>query len=493
MLKQNYDKEYAKAISTYLALIHDQVIGKNTRLSRWNTISQNIEYPYAKPAIPIIWDYPESNPLGNAAGSWNSFMKHVLSVIAHASSFIGKKVVITQSSATKLEFTDEFFDAVFTDPPYYDNMPYSYLSDFFYVWLKRCIGHLYPELFVTPLTPKKEEIVAYSFGPGGLEEGKIFFENMLKKSFSEINRVLKPNGISVIVYAHKSTAAWETLINSLLDSGLVVTAAWPINTEMKNRLRSRESAALASSIYIVARKWKKQEVGFYREVKNELKKHLNKKLKQLWDEGISGADLFISGIGSAIEVFGKYNKVVDDSDNKIPVLKLLDDTREIVTNYAIRQVLHSEFTDEISQMTRFYILWRWAYGEAKVPFDDARKMAQSVGIDLENEWNKGFITKDKEYIRVIGPDERKIEELEDSHELIDILHHTLLLWRKNKKEDLETLLQDKGYSKSDMFKRIGQAISESLPIDSTEKKWLDGFLTGFRVDDSQTGVQTKLF
>lgn len=114
-----------------------------------------------------------------------------------------------------------------TDPPYYDNVPYSYLSDFFYVWLKRTIGDLYPELFSTPLTPKKNEIVAYSNGPGGWEDGKAFSEAMLKKAFQEIHRVLKPDGIAVIVYAHKSTEGWETLINSLLDSGLIMTGAWP--------------------------------------------------------------------------------------------------------------------------------------------------------------------------------------------------------------------------------------------------------------------------
>ena len=123
--------------------------------------------------------------------------------------------------------------------------------------MKRTVGDLFPDLFSTPLTPKSKEIVTYSNIEGGFEAGKRFFENMLKKAFSEINRVLKPNGIAVIVYAHKSTAAWETLINSLLDSGLVVKAAWPLHTERKSRLRSHESAALASSIYMISRKFEK--------------------------------------------------------------------------------------------------------------------------------------------------------------------------------------------------------------------------------------------
>ncbi len=385
---------------------------------------------------------------------------------------------VSQSSATSLPHPDNFFDAVFTDPPYYDNVPYSYLSDFFYVWLKRSIGDLYPELFITPLTPKKDEIVAYSHQEGGFEAGKRFFEDMLKKSFQEIHRVLKPNGIAVIVYAHKSTAGWETLINSLLDSGLVITAAWPIHTEMQSRLRANESAALASSIYIVARKMERQATGFYNDVKRELQEYLNQKLERLWQEGIGGADFFISAIGSAIEIFGKYEKVMDYEGNIIRADKLLEDVRTIATEYAVKQILHNGFGAEISNLTRFYVLYRWHYGNAKIQFDEAQKLARGCGIDLASEWNKGFIKKEKEFIRVLGPEDRKIEELKEAKELIDVLHKTLLLWEKSKKEDLLGTLITSGFGKSEVFYRVAQAISETLPVDCKEKKLLDGFLSG---------------
>ena len=131
----------------------------------------------------------------------------------------------------------------------------------------------------------------------------------ISQPFQEIFRVLKPNSIATIVYTHRSTSGWETLINSLLESGLVITASWPIHTEMKSRLLAKESAALASSIYFVARKIERKETGWYNEVKEEIKKHIYEKLERLWQEGISGADYFISAIGSAIEIFGKYKKV----------------------------------------------------------------------------------------------------------------------------------------------------------------------------------------
>jgi len=135
-------------------------------------------------------------------------------------------------SATELPYPDDCFDAVFTDPPYYDNVNYSALSDFFYVWLKRTVGDLYPELFVTPVTRKDEEIVADPNRQGGAEQARSFFEQKITQAFREIRRVLKPDGLAVIVFAHKTTAAWETIISALLEAGLYLTASWPIHTEM---------------------------------------------------------------------------------------------------------------------------------------------------------------------------------------------------------------------------------------------------------------------
>ena len=271
---------------------------------------------------------------------------------------------------------------------------------FFYVWLKRTVGDLYPGLFSTPLSPKNNEITEMAGWDSRryAHKDKSFFEDNLKKSFQEMYRVLKPNGVAIIVYAHKSTEGWETLINSLLDSGLIVTGAWPLDTERKSRLRSQESAALASSIYIVVRKMECQPTGFYNEVKEEVRVHLNAKLQRLWEEGLSGADFFIAAIGSAIEVFGKYEKVVDYEGNIVRADRLLDDVREIATDYAVRQILHNGFAGEISDLTRFYVLWRWEFGESRAIFDDARKLAQSCGVDLAREWGgKGFVVKEKQF------------------------------------------------------------------------------------------------
>ncbi len=479
MLREGYENEYAKAILTYLALGIDRLVDYGSTLCTLNsTGGRGVKNTFGRPILQMVWTYAESNPFNPVGGGWAASCEKNENWVRYASNVPMIPTTVVQSSATSIPYQDDFFDAVLTDPPYYDNIPYSYLSDFFYVWLKRILGDLSPDLFATPLSPKAEEIVAYSNRQGGFNEGKRFFLDMLRKSFSEIFRVLKPNGIATIVYAHKSTSGWETLIDSLLSSGLVVTAAWPVRTEKKGRLRSQESAALASSIYMVARKFEKQRTGFYTEVRQELRNYLNKKLDRMWSEGISGADFFISAIGSAIEVFGKYVKVIDDEGNSVKADRLLEEIRRIVTDYAIRQVLHNGFAAEIKPMTRFYVLWRWAYADKLVNFDEARKLGQSVGIDVSQEWKRGFIRKEKEFIKVLGPEERNHDELQGPSELIDVLHHVLLLWKKGKSEEITTALRDAGYGESDAFYRVGEAISESLPNDSREKKLLEGFLAG---------------
>ena len=157
----------------------------------------------------------------------------------------------------------------------------------------------------------------------------------------------------------------------------------------------------------------------------------------------------------------------------------MQDVRKIATYYAVHQILHNGFSGEISDLTRFYVLYRWNYGEARVEFDEARKLAQSCSIDLSKEWNHGgFIRKDKEFIKVVGPQERHLEDLKNSAELIDVLHGTLLFWEKGRRNEMVKLLHKSGYGTGDAVYRVVQAVSETLPIESKEKKLLDGFLAG---------------
>ena len=489
-LNSNKLGSYSRVLINYLAIIFDRLVDKNAKLVAYDVTRDNPSNVFKRQALPMVWDYIEINPF--ASNGWPNMIKWVEKVIEHCSKVSCNPATITKGSATTLPYEDNYFDAIFTDPPYYDNIQYAELSDYFYVWLKRILG-VKDGLFVTPLAPKKNEIVSNSTRQRNKKESNSFFEENLSKSFKEINRVLKTKGICTIVYAHKTTKGWETVINALLDSGLTVTASWPISTEMASRLNASKTAALASSIYIIARKIPKTDIGWYKDVRKEIEEYIPIKLDRLWDEGISGADFFISAIGSAIEIFGKYEKVLDNESNEIRADKLLSFVRDVVTDYTVRQILHNGIVDELTPLTKFYLMWRWNYREASVPFDDARKLAQSAGIDLTNEWNKGFIVKSGEFITILGPNKRDIKSLKDSNELIDVLHNVSILWKEAKQDEMKSLLKKSGFSEGDALYKVAQAISETLPNSSNEKKLIEGFLLSkdriihdMRKDESQT-------
>jgi adenine-specific DNA methylase len=233
---------------------------------------------------------------------------------------------------------------------------------------------------------------------------------------------------------------------------------------------------------------KRQATGFYNEVRGSLTQHLDHKLERLWQEGIGGADFFIAAIGSAIEVFGRYEKIMDYEGNIVRADRMLADVRQIATDYAVRQILRNGFSGEITELTRFYVLWRWNYAGLKVPFDEARKLAQSCSIDLASEWNRpAFIRKEKEFVRVLGPHEREFSKAKETPrgfgqggmtELIDALHWVLILWEKGKNVEMVRFLKDSGFGEKEAFYRVAQAVSETIPIENKEKKLLDGFLAG---------------
>jgi hypothetical protein len=187
---------------------------------------------------------------------------------------------------------------------------------------------------------------------------------------------------------------------------------------------------------------------------------------------------------------------MDYEGNVVRADKLLDFVRDMVTDYTVRQILHNGIAGELSPLTKFYLLWRWTYQEAKVHFDDARKLAQSSGIDLAQEWNKGFIRKEKEFIKVLGPQERDLKELKESDELIDVLYNVLILWKDGKREEMKKALADSDWGNKDAFYRVGQVISETLLEESREKKLLDGFLSEkekLKSEIKDMGKQRRLF
>jgi adenine-specific DNA methylase len=467
-------KEAALAVLGYLGLMLDRECDFSGKLNAWENSVEALKHIFVRPALGMMWDYAESNPFSNSTGSYNSQLYFVLKVIRTNSFNNDSRSDISNSSSTSLFYPDNHFDAIFTDPPYYDNVPYADLSDFFYVWLKRSVGELFPDLFSTPLTPKSQEAIAE---PMRQETPKKFFEEMLSYSFKEIHRVLKPHGITTVVYAHKTTAGWETMLNSLVNAGLVVTASWPIHTEMKSRLRATASAALASSIYMVSRKIERQKVGFYSELQPQIKERVETKLQQFWNEGIAGGDFFISAIGPGMEIFSQYERVEKLSGEQVTTAELLDFIRSVSTDFIVRKLLSDAASSKIDKESEFYLAYRWTHLDNTVEYDDARKLASASGVSLEKLWGPGgFVKKSGSKISVLGPKERS--EVDSIRNMVDVMHKTLLLWEKGKKEELSELLAQTGNADNPAFKQFCQAVAETLLNGNKEKQLLEGFLIG---------------
>ena len=468
--------ELAKAVAGYLGITLSKQLDFNSSLARWANHVEGSVATFGRQALPMMWDYCESNTFSGGFGNWDTHANWVIKSIKTAFNTpdFGKCL---HSSAATLPIADNYLDAILTDPPYYDNVPYAALSDFFYVWLKRSVGDYFPELFATPLVPTSDEAIMEPTRHKNNDAAKAFFEQMLGYAFAEMHRVLKPGGVAVIVYAHKTTAGWETMLNGLVNAGFVVTGSWPMHTEKKGRLREIASAALASSIYMVCRKIDRAELGFWNELQPKIKARVEKKLGQFWREGIAGGDFFISAIGPGMEEYSRYKRVESYTGEPVGVDMLLAFIREVSTNFLVNHLLKDAGRETIDKEAQFYLTYRWTYLDNKVPFDDANKIARAEGVDLEKLWGRGgFVKKSGADISVLGPHKRG--EVTDIENMVDAMHRACRLWEHGQKAELAQLLADSGYADNGAFWQFCQAIAETLLEGNKEKQLLEGLLIG---------------
>jgi putative DNA methylase len=454
-------------------------------------------HTFVRQALGMVWDYAEINPFSSSTGNWTGALEWINRVIEHTAQVSSHPATAQQGTATRLTYPDAYFDAIITDPPYYDSVPYSHLADFFYVWLKRSVGYLYPDLFRPPLTPKGAEIVqdrSHSLSPS--TKDATFYEREMTRAFTEARRVLRSDGIFVVVFAHKSTAAWETLLNSLLDAGLVVTASWPLNTERGSRMRAQGTASLASSIFIVCRVRTSKTEGYFDDVRQELAAVIRERLDFFWQQNIRGADFFISAIGPAVSVFGRYRKVYRLDGSEVGVRELLDLVQSSVAEYALDRITPPSLPPlegggrggvrGVDAATRYYILHRWAYGSEAIPFDDGMRLAMALGADVSALMEKrGLLKQSGESVSLLGPKERgKSEELGlpdksgRSAAVVDVLHRAASLWEKGDRDSLTRFLAEAARGREDQVRLVAQTIINILPDDDAERRLLEGFLAG---------------
>jgi adenine-specific DNA methylase len=431
---------------------------------------ETVEHVYGRQALPMIWDFAEAVTTSESTGSF----AHALEVVCTCLDAYCKNGKpdgqVELSDARHVPLPDESSNIFFTDPPYYNAVPYADLADFFFVWLKRMLpGHPFmrdPFESTNPLTPKTREIVQDEVKEvDGIPKDRKFFEDAMGTAFAEGQRVLKDNGMGCVVFAHKTTEGWEALLSGMIRAGWVITASWPITTEMGTRLRARDSAALSASIHLVCRPRTEDKIGDWGEVVRELPRRVREWMDRLQSEHIRGADLVFACIGPALEIYSQYKKVVDAEDREIPLGGEPEATEpykrgylayvwEAVGRAALEQVLGTaEATTRngaagaLEEDARLTALFLWTLqstngaqareneeqviqdeqedGEGEeeeeaatskskkrkgltLVFDVVRRFAQPLGIHLDK-WEDRIIETDKGIVRLLPVAERALQ------------------------------------------------------------------------------------
>jgi len=441
MRQQGMDEERAKAVATYLALAVDRVADRSSTLCRWHNTAEKTENTFSRQGLPMVWDYSETNPFSGSSGDLSEALSQVTKVIEHCA-VVGKPAVLVRQSATD-HIEGGPFDAVITDPPYYDNISYADLSDFFYAWLQLSIGSLYPEHLGGSLTPKRKEIVALRHRHGGdAEAAKQAYDDMMAEAFARRREEMKPGAPLVVVYAHQTYAGWATLISALRRAGFVIVEAWPLDTEMPTRAIGQSAASLASSIFLAARRREEERVGdWVQDVQPMLKEIVARRVAELPEMGVGGDDLVIAAIGAGLRAYTAFSRVELPNGEPLEPERYLEEVQREVVEAILSEVfgLSRSGIAVVDPITQFYVMGRFEFGTAWVDFDKANTLAHGVGVELGGpggllDGRTALLEKDKNKVRLRDYTQRgKVEKLADPAErsgrvpLIDVLHRALAL------------------------------------------------------------------
>jgi putative DNA methylase len=559
------DVGFARAIATCLAVAVSNLVHYASSISFY-ALEHMISAFVQGSGLPMRPDFAEANPLmPKLVGGFEYALEQVAQALeregAVFSSGTGippvRSGTVRQGSATAIPLPDQSVAYVVTDPPYYDAVPYASLSDFCYVWLRRMLYDLHPELFRWPLTPKAEECIMDPGPPppGEPEKTKEFFETTMEQALAECRRVLRPDGVAVVLFAHKGTAGWEALLNALVRAGWTVTGSWPIETERGARMRAKNSAVLASSVFLVCRSRPGNAgVGDWRRVLDEANRKVAEWLPRLEREGIHGADAIFACIGPALEVYSCYERVETAGGQAIP----LGDVRngrgqvvqrgflsyvwEAVAREALKIIFPEADPAGFEEDARVTAVWLWtlrgrvngaaseepeeeALAELEVggtgggtsvspvrgyalPYDDARLIIQALGAHEDRLRRPGGILGVKGNTAILLPvaERRRFllgkqsstvqrpspqkqlslfeegeptpqeEAVEPCESTLDRLHQAMLLFADGRSEDLRRFLVDDGVGRDARFWRLADVLSRLYPMNSQEKRWVDGLL-----------------
>lgn len=404
-------RAYGEAVGVYLAFVVDKLTDYHSSICSWHASGEKMRNVFGRQAIPMTWDYAEGNPLCSSSGSFDNMLKWVYEDVASL-------------PGTVLDGTVRQFDAqsdngmrgilVSTDPPYYDNIGYADLSDFFYVWLRQSLRRTYPKLFSTMLVPKHEELVATPYRENrGKEGARDFFEEGMFSTFKQVNKYAREDVPVTIYYAFKqsetetkndveSTAStgWETMLSAIIRAGFSITGTWPMRTEMANRSIASGSNALASSIVLVCRKRPENApMGTRRDFVMALKRELGSALDKLRSSNIAPVDLAQSAIGPGIGVYSRYSQVLEADGSPMTVRAALQ---------LINQEVDAYFSDqdgELDRESRFCVDLYTQKAFDTIKFGEADVLARAKNVSIEGLAAQGLLASVKGDVHLLDRSE----------------------------------------------------------------------------------------
>ena len=488
MDKFRYSPEWVEAVSAYLALLINKVADYNCTCARWQDNDEAINHLFDQARIPIVWDYVEANVIGEAVSSYQSHRIMQSRVLArlfywpHISDPL-PSVNCADILEAQLPYNLEL---IVTDPPYYDIVPYADISDFFFVWNKR--NGFIPETLdiqtSDSVVPKTGELVQNSSRFGGSDDkAKTHYTLGMTRAFEKTYLALSDDALIVIVFAHKDPEAWETLLEAIIKAGFTVTASWPIDTEKTNRVRAVNSAALATSLWLVCRKRSTNaRVGYYNKVKEEMHEQITERLRYFWDAGIQGPDFVWAAIGPALESYSSYKEVRRMDGGTFTVTEFLTEVRRVVTDFALGQILSGTSTEALDEWTRYYLMHMNHFSTGNAPVGECILLAQGYGLSLADLTAPqiGILKKTSSgsVLRLLGHTDRRSDRVGQPHPsgglpMIDMVHKIMNLWAAGDKAGINIYLTEHGLRENPLFKPIVQALIEMSPQGSHERSLLE--------------------
>jgi putative DNA methylase len=393
---------YADAVCVYLGLAISRTSDRCSSVCSWDSSRDSIRNVFSRQAVPMVWDYAESNPFSNSSGNFLGQVQWITSAVENVPA-------IPQGQASQADASNRDYKGfvISTDPPYYDNIVYSDLSDYFYLWLRRSLGGILPRTLNTLLTPKAEELVADANRHGGKAEAEHFFVDGFNRVFSQIRQQASSSAPITIYYAYKqqdsdasgtSSTGWHTLLNGLIASGWEITATWPVRSELANRMIGQGANALASSIVLACRtRDVDAKATTRRAFLASLKAELPEALRDLIQGAIAPVDLAQAAIGPGIAVFSRYSRVREADGSDMSVKEAL-----LLINATLDEVLNEQESD-FDPETRFAVKWYKQYGWTEGLSGIADQLARSSDTSITALERGGFFQAKAGKARLLSP------------------------------------------------------------------------------------------